>query len=69
LRFIVCGLAKGNDPDFFLGLRVGDGDRNALQQAQRHESMLAISEAVVREREGQARKDCLGIDKAQSMVP
>jgi hypothetical protein len=63
LRFIVCSLAKGDDPDLFLGLRVGDGDRNALQQAQCHESVLAIGEAVVLEGERQAGKDCLGIDK------
>ncbi len=69
LCFIVCSLAKGDDPDFFLGLRMGDGDRNALQQAQRHEPVLAVGEAVVLERERQASKDCLGIDKVQSVVP
>src|SRR5262249_16647099 len=58
LRFIVCGLAERDDPDFFTGLRVGDGDGNALHQAQRHKSMFAISEAVVLKREGWARKDC-----------
>jgi hypothetical protein len=69
LRFIVCGLAKRNYPDFLRCLRVYDGDRNALQQSQCHESALAVGETIVLKRERRTCKDCLGIDKVQSVVP
>ena len=64
VRFIVCGLAKGNDPDLVLCLSVCKGDRNAVQQAQSHESALPIGKAIVLIRERQAREDCMGIDKS-----
>lgn len=69
LRFIVCGLAKGYDPNLVIRLGVCNRDRDALQQAQGHESALTVCEAVVLIGERQAREDCLGIDKVQSMIP
>jgi hypothetical protein len=46
-RLTLCRLSKGDDMDAVLRLGVNDGHRNAIEQSQRHEPLLAVPETVV----------------------
>jgi hypothetical protein len=67
LRFGAGGLAERDDADFMIALRVDDGDRDAGEQTQSQEALLAVSESVVFKGVGQTFKDAWRINEVEAV--
>ena len=58
-------VAEGDDSDFIFSLGVHDGNNDAAQEAEGHESLFLVTEAVVFVGEGCPFKHLLGIDEVR----
>ena len=67
LLFTIGGFAEGDDADFMIVLRMGDGDRDAGKQAKCDEALLAIGEPVIFIRERCPLKDARSVDEVESV--
>lgn len=60
--------AEGDDTDFIFSLGVYDGNNDAAQEAEGHESLFLVAEAVVFVGKGWPFKHLLGIDEVKAVV-
>jgi len=65
---VALRFAEGDDPDFFMRLRVNESDGLEAQEPERDESSFAIVEAGVFILHGASREDALGVPKVDAVL-
>lgn len=63
-----CRLSEGDDVYSVLGLGVGDGHGDALEQAKCHEALFFVTEAIILVGKCEAMENLFGVHEVKTVV-